>query len=956
MKRTRACVGDPAPLAGHRRVRESARSIDSGAHYYKTDLQVHTPRDRSWKGRRPTTDTDRSAHADAFVAACRAIGLAAVAITDHHDFAMIDYIREAAAGERDDDGELLTPERRLVVYPGLELTLAVPCQALLILDAHFPSDRLSSVLERLGIDATDPDLDRHAEPRQLPGFDTLSKLQERLDQADWLRGAYAVFPNVTDSKTHSLIRKKMQQRYAEMPCVGGYIDGPVENIGTGTKRILDGKAQEWGNKRVAVFQTSDSRDETFKTLGQYATWVKWAVPTAEALRQACLAQESRIAHAPPEFPRLVINRLHVSNSKFMGRVVVEFNPQYSAFIGGRGTGKSTCLEYLRWALCDQPPDLSTDEAEPTLAARRERLISNTLAQFDGNVEVHFLVNSVPHVVRRFAADGRVMLKVGFEAFAPATPDDVRTLLPIEAYSQRQLSTVGIRLEELRRFVESPIRGALDDIAAREARIAADIRQNYADVARQRVLTAAAERDAFTIASLAQQAAKLRSELTDVSAADRDCLNAKPLHDEAEQLVTGWLRKLEQGQDETSRSRAALAQLRQDLRAPGDEMPERDTLVELENEVREALAAAENAARAAADGLQARTADGTPVSALLRQWRRADDDFRGRYTAARTRAAEHASKLEELESLDARRQALEVGVEVQRQELAALGDPASVHARLLDDWRATQLQRSEAIEVQCQALTDLSGGLILASVQRSAGTKRLQERFRGATAGANLRGNKIEAFLDLVASANDPLVAWHAAMKALEDYVVAGPESASDATPPATALRSFSPAELGRIIGRLTTSDVVELSLVPLDDHPSFKYRTKENEFIDFDVASAGQQATALLEVLLNQGGPPLVIDQPEDDLDSQVIFEVVNRIWSAKHKRQLVFASHNANLVVNGDAELVVCCDYVSAGDHSAGRIKLEGAIDMPSVRDEITLVMEGGERAFRLRKEKYGF
>lgn len=109
-------------------------------------------------------------------------------------------------------------------------------------------------------------------------------------------------------------------------------------------------------------------------------------------------------------------------------------------------------------------------------------------------------------------------------------------------------------------------------------------------------------------------------------------------------------------------------------------------------------------------------------------------------------------------------------------------------------------------------------------------------------------------------------------------------------------------------------------------------------------------------MLLNQGGPPLVIDQPEDDLDSQVILDIVELIWSAKAGRQLVFASHNANLVVNGDAELVVCCDYRAAGDHSAGKIKLESAIDIPAVRDEIRIVMEGGEKAFRLRKDKYGF
>jgi type III restriction enzyme len=147
-----------------------------------------------------------------------------------------------------------------------------------------------------------------------------------------------------------------------------------------------------------------------------------------------------------------------------------------------------------------------------------------------------------------------------------------------------------------------------------------------------------------------------------------------------------------------------------------------------------------------------------------------------------------------------------------------------------------------------------------------------------------------------------------------------------------------------------------LALTGIEDHPSFEYQIREGEYIAFADASAGQQATALLQVLLGQSGPPLVIDQPEDDLDSQVVLDVVERIWNAKQRRQLIFTSHNANLVVNGDAELVVCCDYRVSGDQSGGRVKLEGAIDMPSVRAEITRIMEGGERAFRLRKEKYGF
>jgi len=66
--------------------------------------------------------------------------------------------------------------------------------------------------------------------------------------------------------------------------------------------------------------------------------------------------------------------------------------------------------------------------------------------------------------------------------------------------------------------------------------------------------------------------------------------------------------------------------------------------------------------------------------------------------------------------------------------------------------------------------------------------------------------------------------------------------------------------------------------------------------------------------------------------------------------------SHNANLVVNGDADLVVAFGYRVAGEQSLGEVKAEGAIDQKAVRERITAVMEVGEKAFYLRKDKYGF
>ena len=82
---------------------------------------------------------------------------------------------------------------------------------------------------------------------------------------------------------------------------------------------------------------------------------------------------------------------------FLGPVELELNPQFNAVIGGRGTGKSTLLDYLRWALCDLPANVQGDEEIGDPGSRQRRLISTTLEPTDSTVEVHFTINEIPHV-------------------------------------------------------------------------------------------------------------------------------------------------------------------------------------------------------------------------------------------------------------------------------------------------------------------------------------------------------------------------------------------------------------------------------------------------------------------------------------------------------------------------------------------------------------------------------
>ena len=932
--------------------------MDRGAHFHRCDLQVHTPRDANWSGIRPTTPDERREFAERFVRHCRAEEIDAVAITDHHDFAFFDYIRAAAEAETDAAGELLPPAEQLTVFPGLELTLAVPCQAILILDANFPSERLVTVLEILSVDVTDEALPSLPSTVRLDHIHSLKQLHELLDNNSWLRGAYTVLPNVTDGGHGTLMRNGMQAKYKEMPCVGGYLDGSVAKIGQGNRTKFAGADPAWGNKPLAIFQTSDARDDTLTGIGTHSTWIKWATPTAEALRQACLAKESRISHVDPALPQMVITRLSVSNSHFMGPIELELNPQYNAIIGGRGTGKSTILEYIRWALCDEHSGDVAVDGQPSHEIRRQKLIDGTLAAIDAQVDVHFLINGIPHVVRRYARSGDAVLKVGDGEFESAHPSDIRALLPIEAYSQRQLSSVSVRIDELTRFVTAPIRPSLNDIEARVGRLAAETRTNHATLNRYRSLARSLATDAVTVASLATQATNLRNSLGGVSDEDRILVGQKSTFDHADELVRSWLRRLDQARIAASEFHSTLHRLAGEPREQSDGHSWSATADALEDAIRSVLVELGGLGERAEALVVDATTSSSAITALSAQWDAIGAKFESDYAAAKERSSAHKSKLDALADLEKRRRALQDSIDRRKDELSQIGDPVGEYVGLRDAWRNLQQERSGLIEQQCSKLTELSGGLIRASLRRGAGLAALAEKFRGAVVGSGVRTVKLDAFFSQLMNAEHPLVEWDQVLDELEGLVAKRDDPDSNITElDAPVLsRSFHLTELIKIAGKMSPEALLGLALTTPEDVPSFEYRTKDGEYIQFAVASAGQQATALLRVLLNQPGPPLVIDQPEDDLDSQVVNDVVSQIWNAKTVRQLIFSSHNANLVVNGDAELVVCCDYRAAGDQSGGRLKIEGAIDIPEVRNEITVVMEGGERAFRLRKEKYGF
>jgi hypothetical protein len=147
---------------------------------------------------------------------------------------------------------------------------------------------------------------------------------------------------------------------------------------------------------------------------------------------------------------------------------------------------------------------------------------------------------------------------------------------------------------------------------------------------------------------------------------------------------------------------------------------------------------------------------------------------------------------------------------------------------------------------------------------------------------------------------------------------------------------------------LPTTDI-ELNVAPQGEPHLWK---------PLDSLSIGQKSTALLFLLMLESDSPLIIDQPESDLDNRFIADgIVPEIRRGKMRRQFILATHNPNIPVLGDAEMII--GLTTGGERGYPSIQIQpghvGSIDKRSVADLVKDVLEGGEDAFRIRREKYG-
>lgn len=950
--------------------------MDNGAHFYRCDFQVHTPRDIRWTGKKFGVDQnqlhalspsdkalieqDRLQFAKEYLDKIRKAGLNAVAITDHHDVESVKYIRKVSEEENQEYIATSQFDKIVKVFPGIELTLSNPAsQCIIIFDSDFGDANLSSVLVFLGISPTDA-FEKNTTPTNRISqtiIPDLVQLDKKLDGLSYCKGKYILLPNVGNGGQDSILRQGFHEHYIKMPCAGGYVDKAISND-SGYQNKINGGDVNYGNKSIALISTSDNRFEDGREFGKFSTWIKWAEPTAEALRQACLAKESRISQVEPELPQIFIKSIDVTASKFLGGFSINLNRQYNALIGGRGTGKSTILEYLRWGLCDQTIQNSDVEELGIIDRRRNVLIQKTLTAVNGEVRITMEKNGILHIVKRSTQTREIQLKIGDGEFQLVKEDDIRKILPIHSYSQKQLSDVGVKTEELKRFIEQPIISQLETIKFQLSENATKLKNFYNQLIRKKEIEQEIENFSLESQSLNNQAENIRNSLKGISSEDQTIINTKPKYEKEETILTNSKNEItvfENKADELLRMLEKYPEPIGEL----DQLENKDLFQGISNEISNKF---EDIKTTALKFKEIFSHESLKVlNQYYTEWNAKKLAFDTSYELAKSKSQSSQQQLTEIQRIEKRIGEIGKIISDRRLLLKEIGNPESDFLIQREDWKKYHKEKVFLLNEQAIKFTDLSKKLIKAEVTKSLNLNPLKFQLKNIFEGTRIREERIDTIVDAIKLSTDPIKEYTsileefrllAELKVSDDKTLTVPE-----TPILTSC-GFSMEHKTKLCSKISPDDWLRLSANEVEFNPEFYYTTNNHleDVIPFRDASAGQQATALLTVLLNQPGIPLLIDQPEDDIDNRAIDQIIKNIWDAKKKRQLIFTSHNANLVVNGDAELVICCDYKDSTSQTRGVIKEEGAIDKKVVRNEITAVMEGGEKAFKLRKDKYGF
>jgi hypothetical protein len=330
-----------------------------------------------------------------------------------------------------------------------------------------------------------------------------------------------------------------------------------------------------------------------------------------------------------------------------------------------------------------------------------------------------------------------------------------------------------------------------------------------------------------------------------------------------------------------------------------------------------------------------------------------NDAEGKFLAACREKGVQPADVSKLQEVDRLRSAKQADLESKQKQLAALHQQSAGLDKNLSRLHGVWRDQFDARKAACDALqgpTTMVTASFMLDVRAFETTwERLAPRDNRTRLGKNwdeIGKSLFSAFAQNPSSAS-PWEVFHEWLRAPETI----PEGSPASSLVAELAKHIQSADV-RVIWekvRLTrVDDLIDVELKRPDGTSAGRMSGEGGK-----VLSEGQRNTALLSLILAEGSGPIVIDQPEDELDSNYIFsDLVPLLRHAKNSRQLILATHNANLPVNADAELI----YAFDAQDGRGKQRTEGGLDRADVTKAVLDIMEGSERAFKQRSEKYHF
>lgn len=947
-----------------------------GSRWWKFDFHTHTPASSDYAANEKNI-TPRN-----WLLAHMHKEIDAVVVTDHNSADWIDCLQaelKKLAGEK--------PEgwREVVVFPGVEITTSERAHLLGV----FAPDTLAREIVGL-LHASDVTWDKPTDGSGNAEWRMSNVNMSQMIGRIHAKGGLAI-PAHVDTRNGLLASQSKD---------GFQIDNPRSDL---VRNVLDAAdALDVRNLNDAVLQTYREKIQKIATvdgsdtphclenIGSRWVWLKMAQPTFEGLKLSLAEPQLSVrrSNQPPEpLPKQWIQSLQIQGlAKRHKSLPIDFNPWLNTVIGGRGSGKSSVVECLRLTLGREK------EAQDQLVGGHE--VSEAITQFSksmvldktelsttvqgagslGGVNRYEWSKNAKQVMRPNGQAGDGWVDTGIEY--SKVPEE----FPVRLFSQKQIHALANQTGGLLGYLDS---SRTNDQWLKIYQLKRNFNADPKSAQQAALAQATQQGGSFVIAS--------RSSSINCFEDARESVRTKQNELSAWPQIKSDLAQVQESLDTYARQGVSdkvllLQKLRVEKRAIEDfAQGIFDEVAGLQNafspmQLNEwsvnlpetASASAKEVAQRWQQAFEAMQTTWSNVQAQMQSLHKqaqqltADAAYLQWSTDLQAREVQCLSELENVKAMLGG-QLKQVGVlQQQKEDLENQNKLFALKAQELEAAKVLREQRYQEMDTARQAITQARQGFVNAVIQNApeetlaitihcaaqydVGSVNELRKLLGLNT-ADYANSFLGDVDDLESKGIVPTLLKDPARladlkKDIEAFVERGGEESQKILE-----ADVSGARIRAALKALTPRQLDELWTWFPEDSVEIKFRpTTTDKWQDISTGSAGQKTGALLSFILNEGEEPLILDQPEDDLDNENVSKlVVEQLRKIKSRRQVIVVTHNANIVVNGDAELVIPMAF------RGGQIQADpaGGLQDASIRQKICDVMEGGEKAFSNRYER---